>query len=104
MQINIPDETIEQMVKEQTKENIRKRVKEMQGQYTSKGYIEDIIRDVIWDKIVELCPNVEKYIKSEVQRCVDSTFRLQEGSIKFNKKQLVEEIMDSLIENLLSEQ
>ncbi|WP_291567077.1 MULTISPECIES: hypothetical protein [unclassified Clostridium] len=99
MQINIPDETIEQMVKEQVNISVRKRIKEMQGNYTSKGYIENIISEVIWDKILKLCPDVEKYIKSEVERCVDHAFSRQ-GELNFTKRQLVEEIVSNLLEEL----
>ena len=97
MDINIPDEIIEKMVKEQVNTAVRKRISEMQGDYTSKSFIERIIKDVIWDKIYSLCPDVENYIKSEVQRCVDCAF---DENIKLSKKQLVEMIVDNLLEKL----
>lgn len=97
MQININDELIEQMVKDKTEEAVKKRIKEMQGDYTSKGFIEDIIRTVIWRKILELCPDVENYIKAEVDRCI-SYWITKQGDIKLSKKELVENIVDSLLE------
>ena len=98
MQININDQLIEQMVKEKTEEAVRKRIKEMQGDYTSKAFIEDIIRTVIWRKILELCPDVENYIKKEVNRCIDYWITNQED-IKISKKELVENIVESLLES-----
>lgn len=98
MQININDQLIEQMVKEKTEEAVRKRIKEMQGDYTSKAFIEDIIRTVVWRKILELCPDVESYIKAEVDRCI-SYWVNKQGDIKLSKKELVEKIVDSLLES-----
>lgn len=97
MQINIPDEVIKQMITEQVDTSIRKRIKEMQGDYTSKGFIEKLVREVIWDKIYTLCPDIENYIKSEVQRCIDSVFDKSEN-LKLSKKQLVEQVIDGLLE------
>ena len=97
MQINILDEVIECMVKEQVETSVRKRIKEMQGNYTSKGYLEDLIRDVIWDKVLEMCPDIECYIHSEVERCIDYAFN-EGNNLNLTKKQLVENIVDSLLE------
>lgn len=97
MLINISDDVIEQMVKEQVNTSVRQRIKEMQGDYTSKGFIENIIKDIIWNKISELCPDVEDYIKSEVERCVNSAFSRQ-NDLKLTKKQLVEQVVENLLE------
>ena len=52
MAINISDEEIREIVKEEVDKSVRKRIKEMQGDYTSKGYLENLITEVLWDKII----------------------------------------------------
>jgi uncharacterized protein YbcI len=97
MIIDIPNERIEQMIKEQVDASIRTRIKEMQGNYTSKGYLEELINNVICEKIYSLCPDIESHIKNEVERCIASAFE-QQDKVKFTKKQLVEQIVDNLME------
>lgn len=97
MIIDIKEKEIEEMVNHQVRDEVRKRIKEMQGSYTSKGYIESLIRDAIWDKIYELCPDVEEYLRSETKRCID--YAMSNVS-KISKSQLVGEVIDGLLDRL----
>ena len=99
MVIDISDEKIEEMIKEQVDTSVRKRIKEMQGNYTSKSFIEDIVQKVVWNNIIELCPDINDYIQDEIKRCVDCAF---EYKPKLTKKQLVENVVEELLEKLNS--
>ena len=100
MVVNIDESELDKLVKDQVREEVRRRIKEMQGSYTSKGYLEDIIRDTIWDKIYELCPDVEEYLRTEAKRCIDCSM---ENVDKISKQQLVGEVIDGLFERFKSE-
>lgn len=95
---DISDELIQEMVQEQVVATTRKRIKEMQGNYTSKGFIENVIQNIVWDKISELCPNVETYINDEVEMCIKNSFKNE----KISKTQLVEQIVEGLFEKFSS--
>lgn len=97
MDINIPESKIEEIIKEQVDKSVRKRIKEMQGDYTSKSFIENIIGKVIWSKIYEIVPDVETYIKDEVERCIKCAL---ESNIQITKKQLVDLVIEGLLEKL----
>lgn len=100
MTVNIDDKELNRIIKEQVVNEVRKRVKEMQGNYTSKGYIENIIRDTIWDKIYELCPDVELYLQNESKRCIDIAMS---NVRKVSKQQLVSDVIDGLFDRLTEE-
>ena len=97
MNIEIKDEDIKKMVEEQVDKSVKNRIKEMQGNYTSKGYLEEIIRYVIWDKVQELVPNIECYIREQVQDCINDAFEIEKNCFNITKKELVEKIVDSLL-------
>lgn len=97
MLINVDNNEIAKMVSNHVKDEVRKRIKEMQGDYTSKGFIENIIRDTVWDKIHELCPDVEDYLRNETIRCIDYAMS---GVSKISKQQLVSEVIDGLFEKI----
>lgn len=94
MQINVDEKLIEQMVKDQVEETVKKRIKEMQSNYTSKGFIEKLIKEVIWKQITDLVPGVEEYIKSEIEDCV----KIQ---LQFEKKVSKKEFIDMALEKIL---
>ena len=100
MKININDDEFDEFVKSQVKEEVRKRIKEMQGSYTSKAYIEDIIRNFIWDKIYELCPDIEGYLRNETKKCINYSMT---NINKISKQQLVNEIIDGLFDRFESD-
>lgn len=100
MIISIDDNELDKMVKDRVREEVRRRIKEMQGSYTSKGYLEDLIRDTIWEKIYELCPDVEEYLRNEAKRCIDYSM---EKVDKISKQQLIGEIIDGLFEKFKAE-
>lgn len=95
MIVTIDDNELDRMVNNQVREEVRRRIKEMQGSYTSKGYLEDIMRDIVWNKIYELCPDVEEYLRSETKRGIECSMSNVE---KISKQQLVTEVIDGLFE------
>lgn len=97
MGIIISDEEIREIVKNEVDKSVRKRIKEMQGDYTSKGYLEDIMRDVIWNTICDKIPRIEEYIKSEISRCIDYKKKISEN---INKRQLINSVVDAFLENM----
>lgn len=94
MDISISDKSIEDMVEQ----SVRKRVKEMQGNYTSKAYLEDLIKKVIWDKIKELCPHIEDEIRKEVEISTKTTLKSNLREVK--KSELLNMILDDLLDNV----
>lgn len=96
MEIVIDDKKIEEMVKEQVDKTVRSRIKEMQGDYTSKGYIESVIREVIWDKILSLCPTVEELLHKEISQSIG--YAIKQTNV--TKTQLVNMVVDGILNNL----
>jgi len=96
MEIVIDDKKIEEMVKEQVDKTVRNRIKEMQGNYTSKGYMESLIREVVWDKISGLCPDVENLLQEEISRSIN--YAIKQTNI--TKTQLVTMVVDGILNNI----
>jgi len=97
MIVNINEDEFNKVIQDQIKAEVRKRIKEMQGDYTSKGFIENFIKEVIWDNIYKLCPDVEEYLKSETEKCIDCAMS---DVRKVSKRQLVDEVIDGLLNRL----
>ena len=95
MAINIPDEEIREIVKEEVDKSVRKRIREMQGDYTSKGYLENLITKVLWDKIICEIPDLEDYIKSEIHEYIN--FK-KNNSPKITKRELINSVIDAFLE------
>jgi len=96
MEIKISEDEIREIVKEESEKAIRKRIREMQGDYTSKGYLEEVMKDVIWNTLMERIPNLEQY----VYECVEKTVKEQKQYITVPKKS---EIIDAIVEALKDE-
>lgn len=98
MNINIPDEVIQKYIEEQVDKSVRKRIKEMQNNYTNKGYIQNLITEVVWNRISELVPDVDKFIKAEVHRCLNG--KINSESNKITKEELTELMIDKLLKKM----
>lgn len=96
MEIRISEEEIRKIVAEETERAVRKRVREMQGDYTSKGYLEDLISKVLWDTICKNIPDIERYLKEKI----DNIIAIKKESIDVPSKK---EVMESLVEAVLDE-
>lgn len=93
MSIIISDEEIREIVKDETDKSVRKRIREMQGDYTSKGYLENIMEDVLWDTIVNKIPNIEEYLHKRI----DEILEIEKQSIpKLSKNEIIDVIIDRL--------
>ena len=93
MSIIISDEEIREIVKDETDKTVRKRIREMQGDYTSKGYLENIMEDVLWDTIVNKIPNIEEYLNKRI----DEILEKEKQSIpKLSKNEIIDVIIDRL--------
>lgn len=93
MGIFISDEEIREIVKDETDKAVRNRIREMQGDYTSKGYLENIMRDVLWDTIVSKIPNIEDYLHKRI----DEILETEKQSIpKLSKSEIIDVIIDKL--------
>ena len=93
MQIVIDEEQIRQIVEEETKKAVRKRIREMQGDYTSKGYLENLMQSIIWDTIVNKIPNIEDYVKERI----DEVVRYKKKTLEVpSKTEVIEYIVDNL--------
>ena len=93
MNITISEEEIREIIKDEVDKSVRKRIKEMQGDYTSKGYLENIIYDVLWKTIVNKLPNVEKYLYKRI----DDILEVEKKSIpKLSKNEVINVIIDKL--------
>lgn len=93
MGIILNDEQIRIIVQEETNKAVRKRMREMQGDYTSKAYLEDIMRRVLWETVSEKIPDLESFVRKTISEAVAS------------KKSLIpvpskSEIIDAIIEKL----
>lgn len=93
MEIKISEEEIRHIVQEESDKAIRKRVREMQGDYTSKGYLENMMRDIIWDTIMYKIPDLESFVKD----CVREAVNVKKQEMKLPSKS---EIIDAVIEAL----
>lgn len=93
MEIKINEEQIRAIVKEETDKAIRKRIREMQGQYTSKGYLEEVMRQVLWDTLTERMPNIEEFVVKTIERVADEQKKLLKVP---SKQQIIDEIIDKL--------
>lgn len=87
---------IEEELKSEVEKLVRKRIKEMQGDYTSKAYIENIINDVVYKKILLEIPDVIEY----TQKRIDSVIYLYKESFRELKKS---EILNLIVDKLLDE-
>lgn len=86
----------DKLIQEEVEKSVRKRIKEMQGDYTSKGFITNIINQVIYEKVIEEIPEIEKYINEQIREiCYE-----YKKSIRQMKKS---EILNLIIDNLLYE-
>ena len=93
MSIIISDEEIREIVKDETDKSVRKRIREMQGDYTSKGYLKNIMEDVLWDTIVNKIPNIEEYLHKRI----DEILEIEKQSIpKLSKNEIIDVIIDRL--------
>lgn len=100
MEIVINEEQIRNIMTGLTETTVRKRIKEMQGDYTSKGYLEEIIREVVWDKICNLIPNIDDYIESTVKESIQIVLEDKKGK-KIPKSELVRLVVNGLLEELI---
>lgn len=86
----------DKLIQEEVEKSVRKRIKEMQGDYTSKGFITNIINQVIYEKVIEEIPEMEEYINEQIREiCCE-----YKKSIRQMKKS---EILNLIIDNLLYE-
>lgn len=86
----------DKLIQEEVEKSVRKRIKEMQGDYTSKGFITNIINQVIYEKVIEEIPEIEEYINEQIREiCCE-----YKKSIRQMKKS---EILNLIIDNLLYE-
>lgn len=93
MEIKISEDEIREIVKDECNKAIRKRIREMQGDYTSKGYLEEVMKDVIWDTLMERIPNLERFVYD----CVERTVKEQKQYIEVpNKSEIIDVILESL--------
>lgn len=92
--IVINDKDIQKIVKEEVDKTVRKRIKEMQGDYTSKGYLEFLIHDVLWDTILEKVPTIEEYLQNKIDE-IASFYKNECKEIK--KSEITNKIIDALI-------
>lgn len=93
MSIIISDEDIREIVEEEVDKSVRKRTREMQGDYTSKSYLENIMRDILWDTIVNKIPNIEEYLYKRI----DEILEIEKQSIpKLSKNEIIDVIIDRL--------
>lgn len=93
MGIILNDEQIRVIVQEETNKAVRKRVREMQGDYTSKAYLEDIMRRVLWETVSEKIPDLESFVRKTISEAVASKKSLMSVPSK-------SEIIDAIIEEL----
>ena len=97
MQIVISEDEIRKIVAEETEKAVRKRIKEMQGDYTSKGYLEEMISRVLWDTITSKIPSIEEYLENKI----DSIIEIEKQNIgKVSRKEVIERIADAIIYEL----
>lgn len=93
MEIVINEEQIRAIVQEESNKAIRKRIREMQGDYTAKGYLEEVMRQVLWETISERIPDLDSFIRKTIQDVVE----IQKGHITVPSKS---EIIDAIIDEL----
>ena len=74
----------------------------MQGDYTSKGFVETLIKKIVENKIYHLFPNVEVYIQSEVAKCVNRVLVDTDVTKSFIKELILDTIVDNLSEKFQS--
>lgn len=93
MSIIISDEDIRGIVEEEVDKSVRKRIREMQSDYTSKSYLENIMRDILWETIVNKIPNIEEYLYKRI----DEILEIEKQSIpKLSKNEIIDVIIDRL--------
>lgn len=92
--IVLNDEEIQEIVKEEVDKSVRKRIKEMQGDYTSKGYLESLIRETLWDTIVERVPSIDDYLQNKIDE-ITEFYKNECASIK--KSEITNKIIDALL-------
>lgn len=86
----------DKLIQEEVEKSVRKRIKEMQGDYTSKGFITNIINQVIYEKVIEEIPEIEEYINEQIREiCCE-----YKKSIRQMEKS---EILNLIIDKLLYE-
>jgi hypothetical protein len=94
--IQINEEEIRNIVKEEVDRSVRKRIKEMQGDYTSKVYLEELIRNTLWDTICDKIPTIEEYVGTEIHRVIE--YKKANGE-KLSKRVLIDLILDEILDN-----
>lgn len=85
----------EEFIKQEVDKSVRKRIKEMQGGYTSKEFIEQIINKVVYEKVMKEIPNIDKYIQNKI----DDVFKEYRECLEPMKKS---EILNLVIDKLLN--
>lgn len=93
MEIRINEDEIRAIVKEESDRAIRRRIREMQGEYTSKGYLEQMMREILWETLSEKIPNLELFVYDCVKKAIDQ----QKQYIKVPSKS---DVIDAMIEAL----
>lgn len=88
------DEEIQKIVKEEVDKSVRKRIKEMQGDYTSKGYLEELIRNVLWNTILDKIPTIDDYLQNKIDE-ITGFYKTECKEVK--KSEITNKIIDALL-------
>ena len=93
MELKLDEEELRAMVQEESEKPIRKRIREMQGQYTSKGYLEEVMREILWDTLTEKIPNLEAIVIKSIDEIIKEKKRCMEVP---SKSDLIDAIIEAL--------
>lgn len=93
MELKLDEEELRAMVQEESEKAIRKRIREMQGQYTSKGYLEEVMREILWDTLTEKIPNLEAIVIKSIDEIIKEKKRCMEVP---SKSDLIDAIIEAL--------
>ena len=98
LNFDIPDDVVEEMVRQECISATRKRIKEMQGDYTSKEFIEEQIRSVVIGTIHDFIPDLDQVIKELVDSWLKESIKSKFKYEKMTRKKLIDELVDKVFD------
>lgn len=95
LKIEIKEEELRAIVKEEVEKYVRKRIREMMGDYTSKGYLEDIMYKQLLSLVLEKVPDVREVVDKRIDMAIKD---VESVGHNISKNEIIDAIVDRLAE------
>lgn len=95
LKIEIKEEELRAIVKEEVEKSVRKRIREMMGDYTSKGYLEDIMYKQLLSLVLEKVPDVREVVDKRIDMAIKD---VESVGHNISKNEIIDAIVDRLAE------